>query len=123
MLGKVALESLMAVGYAAFVALGAIAFEAVARQSQRRHEPADVGVGRLRRAVEVAVVGFGGLVILASAVLNHSSADLAVLAAGFAFLMAVAVFLMADIHPAPRDIRWSERRDSPRVPTTSRPRA
>jgi hypothetical protein len=118
MLGKVAPESLMAVGYAAFVALGALAFEATARYSQRGDEPAVAEAGRLRRAVEVAMVGFSGLVLLTSAALNHTAADLAVLAAGFGFAMAVAVYLMTDIRPAVPVVHWTEGRDPPRVPTT-----
>jgi hypothetical protein len=116
MLREVAPQSLMAVGWATFVAFGAVAFDAVARHSQRRQEPADFEAGRLRRAIEVAMVGFGGLVILVSAALNHTGADLAVLAGGFAFSMAVAVFLMADIHTGPA--RWNDGRDSPRAPRT-----
>jgi hypothetical protein len=115
-LGKVAPESLMALGYAAFVALGAIAFEATARHSQRGHEPVDAG--HLRRAVEVAMVGFGGLVLLTSAALNHTAGDLAVLAAGFGFSMAVAVYLMIELHPDPPVVSWTEAPDPPRVPRT-----
>jgi hypothetical protein len=118
MLGEVAPESLVAVGYVAFVALGAIAFEATARHSRRGHEPADLEAGHLRRAVEVAMVGFGGLVLLASAALNHTGSDLAVLAAGFGLSMAVAVFLMIDLHPAPPVIRWTDTQNQPRTPTT-----
>jgi hypothetical protein len=117
MLLEVAPQSLIAVGWAAFVALGAVAFDAVARHSRRRRERADFEAGRRRRAVEVAMVGFGGLVILVSAAINHTGADLAVLGAGFAFSMAVAVFLMGDFHPAPV-IRWNRGRDASRAPTS-----
>jgi thiamine monophosphate synthase len=117
-LAKVAPESLMAVGYAAFVALGAIAFETSARHSQRGHQPADLEAGRLRRAVEVAMVGFGGLVLMATAALHHTGADLAVLAGGYTICVLTAVFLIADLRPAMPVVRWPEGQERPRAPTT-----
>jgi hypothetical protein len=104
MLGRVAPETLVAVAYAAFVALAAVAVDIVARHSRRQRVslPADAETGRLRRHVEAALVGFGGLVVLASAALHHTAADLAVLAASFAFSMAVATYLMADLRAGTR---------------------
>jgi hypothetical protein len=118
MFGRVAAESLIAVGYAVFVAFGTIIYDTVVRDSRQGNEPAGIEAGRLRRAIEVALVGFAGLVLLVIATLHHTGADLAILASGFTLCMAAAVFLTAEVHPAPRVVRWREGRDSPRAPTT-----
>jgi hypothetical protein len=92
------------VSYAAFVALAAVAVDMVARHARRQRVsiPGDAERARLRRHVEAALVGFGGLVVLASAALHHTGADLAVLAASFAFSMVVATYLMADFRTGTR---------------------
>jgi hypothetical protein len=118
MFGRVAPESLIAVGYAVFVALGTMIYDTVGGYLRQGNEPADIEAGRPRRAIEVALVGFGGLVLLVTAVLHHTGADLAVLAGGYTLCMAAAVFLMADFHPAPRVVPWPDGQDSSRAPTT-----
>jgi hypothetical protein len=88
MFAEVAPETLGAVAYAGFAALAAVALDAAARHAHRRMEVID--------AIAVAMVGFGGLVILVVSVLNHSGADLLVSSAGFVLSMVVATYLASD---------------------------
>jgi hypothetical protein len=69
--------------------------------------------GRFHRAIAVAIVCFGILVIGAGAALHHEPADLAVLGAALLLTTAVAVYLLADLRSAPSGFPWPEGPVSP----------
>lgn len=64
--------------------------------------------GRFHRAIAVAIVGFGILVIGAGAALNHGAADLAVLGGALLASTIVGLYLISDLRSAPSGFPWVE---------------
>lgn len=64
--------------------------------------------GRFHRAIAVAIVCFGILVIGAGAALHHGAADLAVLGAALLLSTAVGLYLLADFRSAPSGFPWPD---------------
>jgi len=73
--------------------------------------------GRFHRAIAVAIVCFGTLVIGAGVALHHSAADLAVLGSALLVSTAVGLHLLADFRSAPSGFPWPEDDRSGPVPT------
>jgi hypothetical protein len=75
--------------------------------------------GRFHRAIAVAMVGFGSLVISAGAVLHHSAGDLAVLGAALLICSAIALYLLADLRSTSSGFPWAEGERSGAAPTAT----
>ncbi len=75
--------------------------------------------GRFHRAIAVAMVGFGMLVICAGFALHHDAADLAVLGAALLVSAAVGIYLLADFRSAPSGFPWPEGERSGSAPSAT----
>ncbi len=75
--------------------------------------------GHFHRVISVAIVGFGMLVIGAGAMLNHGSADLAVLGGAFLLSTIIGLYLLADLRAAPSGFPWAEGQRSGPAPISS----
>lgn len=64
--------------------------------------------GRFHRAIAVAMVGFGMLVICAGIALHHGAADLAALGGALLVSTLVGLYLLADLRSAPAGFPWPE---------------
>jgi hypothetical protein len=64
--------------------------------------------GRFHRAIAVAMVGFGILVIGAGAALNHTAADIAVLAATLLVCAAIGLRLLSGLRATASGFPWPE---------------
>jgi hypothetical protein len=73
--------------------------------------------GHFHRVIAIAIVGFGVLVIGAGAVLNHGSADVAVLGAALLLDTIVGLYLWTDLRSAPSGFPWAEGERSGRAPS------
>lgn len=67
-------------------------------------------VGRFHRAIALAMVAAGALVIAAGAALNHSGADIVVLGVALAVSILVGLHLLADFRAAPSGFPGVEER-------------
>ena len=79
--------------------------------------------GRFHRGIAIAMVGFGGLVIVAGAALHHGAGDLAALGAALLICAAVGLYLFADLRSTPSGFPWPEGERSGPAPagTPSKP--
>jgi multisubunit Na+/H+ antiporter MnhB subunit len=74
--------------------------------------------GRFHRVIAAAIVGFGILVIVAAAALNHGPADLAVLGGALLLCTIVGLYLAADLRSAPSGFPWPEGERSGTAPAS-----
>jgi hypothetical protein len=73
--------------------------------------------GHFHRAIAIAIVCFGILVIGAGAALHHAAGDLAVLGGALLACTVAALYLVADLRSAPSGFPWPETELSGPVPT------
>jgi hypothetical protein len=64
--------------------------------------------GRFHRAIAIAMVAFGMLVVLAGVALHHEPGDVAVLGTALLIGAAVGLYLLADLRSTPSGFPWPE---------------
>ncbi len=75
--------------------------------------------GRFHRAIAVAMVGFGMLVVCAGIALHHGTADLALLGGGLVVSALVGLYLLADLRSTPSGFPWAEHQRSGSAPSAT----
>jgi hypothetical protein len=75
--------------------------------------------GRFHRVIALVMVGLTALVLAAAATLNHTAADLVVLAAALGASALATVLLLADLRQTPSGYPWPEGQSSGDAPTAT----